>query len=418
LIKLLHCADLHIDSPFKGVSDINPELADALYQATFDSFNKIISIALIENVDAVLVAGDIYDSENNSLKAQFRFRDGLKRLSDAGIPSFVVHGNHDPLSRWAANLHWPENVHVFPENPCGIPLLIKGERVANIYGVSYPRKEVTENLVPRFPAADRNVPCIGLLHANVGGIVDHENYAPCTVEDLNSRNMDYWALGHVHSHKVLGPARCPIVYPGCSQSRSARETGTKGCCLVTINDIADPEIMFIPTDVFRYFYGVLDISQMATVDDVRTAVANLCYTTLQSQQECHGIFRIDLKGRSVLNQDLRKDSNVTDLLDQLRSDLEEIGQPAWLEKINLDTAGVYDIDEVRSGKAISASIVQAYDEISIAGSPEFKELKDSLNTLLGNKVITGNIGELSDDLVRTLAIEALNLILDRVVDEN
>jgi len=106
-IKFIHCGDLHIDSPFKGISEIDPVLHDLLYRSTYESFNNIINLAIKEKVDCVLIAGDIYDSADKSLQAQLKFLEGLQRLSDDGIPSFVVHGNHDPLESWSATLEWP-----------------------------------------------------------------------------------------------------------------------------------------------------------------------------------------------------------------------------------------------------------------------------------------------------------------------
>ena len=109
----VHTADLHLDSPFVGLEQIDPEVASVLKDATFRAFDNIIDLCIESDARFLLVAGDVFDSGDRSLIAQLRFRDGLQRLDDAGINSFVVHGNHDPLDGWTASLDWPERTHIF-----------------------------------------------------------------------------------------------------------------------------------------------------------------------------------------------------------------------------------------------------------------------------------------------------------------
>ena len=111
--SFVHTADLHLDSPFSGLRQVDGEMAGLLKDATFKAFDQVVDLALGNKVDFLLVAGDVYDSSERSLRAQLRFADGLKRLADAGIRSFVCHGNHDPMDGWSASLHWPNEVHVF-----------------------------------------------------------------------------------------------------------------------------------------------------------------------------------------------------------------------------------------------------------------------------------------------------------------
>ena len=416
MIKFIHCADLHIDSPFKGVSDINSDLADLLYKATYDSFNNIITVALEEKVDAVLIAGDIYDSEDKSLRAQFKFRDGLKKLSAAGIPSFIVHGNHDPLNGWAATLRWPDNVHVFPSEPACLPLEKDGVKVANIYGVSYPRREIKENLATRFPEADRSLPCIALLHSNVGGNAEHANYAPCSIEDLSALGMNYWALGHVHTYKKMGLPRYPIVYPGCSQGRNPSETGEKGCCLVTISEKADPIVKFIQTDVFRHFSISLDISKLESIELVESAVVEAGRRNVAAADGCNCIFRVELTGRTDVNQELRRNKAVGDLLDQIRGDMAGDRPVAWMDKLILNTASAYDVDSLRAGNDIVADIIKACDEMLDPANAGIGDLRASIKALfVDNKSVADIVGDLPDDAIRALALQARNLVLDDIV---
>jgi hypothetical protein len=150
-LRFIHCADLHLGTPFKGISELNPDLGGLLYQSTYLSFDNIVTLAIKENVDCVLIAGDVCDSEDKSLQAQLRFRKGLSRLSDAGIHTLIAYGNHDPLNGWSATLKWPEGVFAFPGDKVEcIPLQEHDETIAMVYGISFAKRDIKENLSLRF----------------------------------------------------------------------------------------------------------------------------------------------------------------------------------------------------------------------------------------------------------------------------
>src|SRR4051812_7615375 len=201
-IRFLHAADLHLDSPFRGHVETAGDFGPAIREATFATFHRIIDTAIAEKVDFVLLAGDLYDARDRSLRAQLRLRDGLGRLDDARIRSYVVHGNHDPLSGRAAQVTLPPLAHVFDSAIATVEVKRDWETIATVTGVSYARAEVTDNLAAQFPEPGSSPYAIALLHANLGGDSAHANYAPCTRDDLASRKFRYWALGHVHQQAV------------------------------------------------------------------------------------------------------------------------------------------------------------------------------------------------------------------------
>ncbi|MGO9560026.1 MAG: metallophosphoesterase family protein, partial [Acidimicrobiales bacterium] len=170
----VHAADLHLDTPFKGVSETAPRIGAALREASLDAFDQLVELCLDREAAFLLVAGDVYDGAERGLRAQLRFRDGLQRLSDAGIDTFVVHGNHDPVDEgWSAVRVWPERVHFFgaDEVEC-MPVARDGQVIATVQGISYGRREVTENLALRFSRPTSEGLKIGLLHCNVAGAPD------------------------------------------------------------------------------------------------------------------------------------------------------------------------------------------------------------------------------------------------------
>ena len=148
--RFVHAADLHIDSPFAGVGDADNRVATRLREATYEAFQNLVDLCINQNADFLVIAGDVYDGADRSVRAQLRFRNGLEKLAQAGIQSFVVHGNHDPLDGWQSSISWPEGVHIFGATPEWKNFEKNGEVVAAVQGMSYPTREVTDNLATQF----------------------------------------------------------------------------------------------------------------------------------------------------------------------------------------------------------------------------------------------------------------------------
>jgi DNA repair exonuclease SbcCD nuclease subunit len=258
-----------------------------------------VTLALERRVAIVLFAGDVFDSEDRTLASQLDFREQLRRLAAGGIASYLVHGNHDPLSGWEARLDLPVSVHRFGPKVTSVPFLRDGRVVARIYGFSYPRRDVTRNVVEEFRAAAQEpesagegVFRIGLLHSNVGGGAGRENYAPCSLDDLCAAGMDYWALGHVHEREILREREPFVAYPGTFQSRRRGETGPRGCFAVTLTPGSrHVQCEFVPVDAVRRYRHTLDLSSMETEERLLGALSELKES-----------IRADAEGRMALLQ--------------------------------------------------------------------------------------------------------------------
>src|SRR6185295_19947190 len=107
--RFVHCADLHLDSPFRGLGEVSPALQSVLCEATFQAFERIVDLTIKREADCLLIAGDVYDAADRSLRALTRLRHQFERLAERGISVYVCHGNHDPLSGWGARFNFPEN---------------------------------------------------------------------------------------------------------------------------------------------------------------------------------------------------------------------------------------------------------------------------------------------------------------------
>jgi DNA repair protein SbcD/Mre11 len=246
-VRFIHAADLHLDSPFKGLKHLPEELFQKVRNSTFRSLERIVHNAVKLNVDFVLIAGDLYDEADRSIRAQARLKKQFERLNQAGIIVYVIHGNHDYLGNYWSHLEMPDNVKIFGSEVEELIHQTKEGTKVHLYGFSYDTRHVLDRKIASYPSAAKDGGIhIGLLHGSEAGeTTAHEPYAPFTLKELKEKNYHYWALGHIHIRQELSEFP-PIVYPGNIQGRHRKETGRKGCYAVTVTD-EETKMEFIET---------------------------------------------------------------------------------------------------------------------------------------------------------------------------
>ncbi|EDL63482.1 metallophosphoesterase family protein [Bacillus sp. SG-1] len=246
-VRFIHTADLHLDSPFKGLKHLPEELFQRVKNSTFQSLERIVDKAIALKVDFVLMAGDLYDEEDRSIRAQARLKKQFERLDHTGIDVYVIHGNHDYLGNYWSHLQMPDNVKVFGSDVEAVIHQTDDGKQVHLYGFSYGTRHVHERKIAEYPVAAKDGGIhIGLLHGSeAGGTSAHEPYAPFTLNELKEKNYHYWALGHIHVRRELSSLP-PVVYPGNIQGRHRKETGPKGCYAVTISN-EETKMQFIET---------------------------------------------------------------------------------------------------------------------------------------------------------------------------
>jgi DNA repair protein SbcD/Mre11 len=232
-MKSLHAADIHLDSPLRGLARYDDAPVDELRSATRRSLGNLVDAAIEENVDLLLLAGDVFDGDWHNYSTGAHFSKEMIRLRDAGIEVVTVTGNHDAASRITKGLRLPENVHVLSNRK---PETWTSETLGvAVHGQGYTDQATTTDISLDYPPPVSSLLNIGLLHTSANGRPGHERYAPCTVEGLINRGYDYFALGHVHAREVLS-SDPPIVFSGALQGRGMSETGPKGATLIEFAD--------------------------------------------------------------------------------------------------------------------------------------------------------------------------------------
>nr|WP_296748232.1 DNA repair exonuclease [Thioalkalivibrio sp.] len=337
--RFLHAADIHLDSPLRGLSGQEGSAAERIRTATREAFDLLVGRAIAERVAFLVIAGDLYDGDWRDYRTGLFFAAQMGRLNQAGIPVFLLHGNHDAESQITRRLALPDNVRVFgtrdPET-----FLLEELGVA-LHGQSFRQREVRDNLVPGYPEPVSGAFNIGVLHTGLGGMGGHENYAPCALGDLVAKGYAYWALGHVHQFQVLHE-QPHVVFPGNLQGRHIRETGAKGAALVEVEEGQIADVNIVPCDIVRWSLLPVEVGAV----DSFAAVVECIRAALEQGVSSHGdgrllACRLQLLGRVALHDELLAAEE--QLLAEARAIALGLGADvAWVEQVRIATQPVVD----------------------------------------------------------------------------
>lgn len=330
-ISFIHAADLHLDSPMVGLKHLPANILSRVRESTFTALGKLTSAAIDNNVDFVILAGDLYDGEDRSLRAQSRFRNEMKKLSQKGIPVYVIHGNHDHLNGSWVHLDMPSNVHFFSSD---VEMKIfhtkRGEKV-HLYGFSYLQRHILDKRIDDYQKQERADFHIGILHGNEGGGTDHDNYAPFTIKDLHEKEFDYWALGHIHKRTILSETP-PIIYPGNLQGRNKKEVGVKGCYCITLNELEAKKEFVATSDVVWE-----EVSVDAASAQSFQEIFQLCQITIERYRKAGIGTLLTMNLKNVQLDDYQEkrvlDTDLLELLVDYENDEESF---VWIVNLSLE----------------------------------------------------------------------------------
>lgn len=385
MFKFIHTADIHLDSPLKGLEAHEDAPVDEIRGATRRAFDNLIDLAIEEEVDFVLIAGDLYDGAWKDYNTGLFFASRMGRLDKAGIKVFIVSGNHDAASQITKAMPLPDNVALFsPKKPQSVKLDDFG---VIIHGQSYSSRAVTENLALQYPQHDSNYFNIGLLHTSLTGREGHEDYAPCTPNELKSKGYDYWALGHIHKREIVSGDPW-IVFPGNIQGRHIKETGSKGATLVTVEDGRITEVEECELDLLRWAICQVDLSECETKEAVYEQVRSAMEKEQEMAEGKTLALRLQLEGGCPLHAELHARS--IQWTEEFRGIAASLGD-VWLEKVKLRTNRKTSLEEIVGEGTPLSGLLQAVESLEfgndalIALVPDLAILKTKLPAELLDK---------------------------------
>ena len=387
-MRFIHAADIHLDSPLRGLESYPGAPVERLRITTRQAFDRVVDLCLEERVDFLIVAGDLFDTEVKDFNAALAAAAQLRRLDQANIPVYLILGNHDSREEMSRHVPWPANLTLFSHKR---PETVRHPTLpVALHGMSYPKREVTENLVPGYPAPIVGCFNIGLLHTNAGGNSQHAAYAPCLVDELVAKGYGYWALGHVHDFTVLHE-RPHVVYSGNTQGRHARETGPKGCLLVTVDEGSEGgevrEVEFRETDLVRWFCETIPLQPDDDEDALLDATRNHLREIVSAADGRLAAVRLEFTGRCVVHSQFARDASRQQLVANLRALASDFGDDVWIEKIKFHTQSPLDLDALRERQDLIGQLLRDIGSLAIAPQslmalPETKDLATKVATEL------------------------------------
>lgn len=415
-MKLIHAADLHIDSPLRGLERYEGAPVAQLRGATRGALSNLIELCIEERAAVLLIAGDIFDGDWRDYSTGLFFAAQMARLRQAGIAVVTVRGNHDAQSQISRELRLPDNVRELqtrkPET------LVLDDLGIAIHGQGFATREVRDDLATHYPAPVPGLLNVGLLHTALTGRGDHAPYAPCTLELLRSKGYDYWALGHVHAREVV--ATDPwVVFPGNLQGRHARETGAKGASVISVEGARVVDVRHEPLDTVRWALCQVDVSNAADAHDVVELVRGQLARQAQEASGRLCAARVVLQGRTRAHAALM--SAPERWIEQLRACALDVSEGnVWLERALFQTrcAGDASREELRSDALSALTTSLRSLALDPGGLRELAASCDELKRKLPSAASDGEDGMRLEDpeFLAAAVADAGELLLARLLD--
>ncbi|MEX2118668.1 MAG: DNA repair exonuclease [Pirellulales bacterium] len=359
MFKFVHAADIHLDSPLRGLERYEEAPVDEIRGATRRALANLVQLAIDEQAAFLLLAGDLYDGDWHDHQTGLFFVGQMARLREAGINAYLIAGNHDAANRMTKSLRLPDNVRQLSTGqPETVPL---DECGTMIHGQGFATAACSDDLSQRYPAATPGYFNVGVLHTSATGRPGHEPYAPCTLDGLRTRQYDYWALGHVHQREVLSHDP-PIHFPGNIQGRHIRETGAKGCLLVSVDDQRRATAEFRPLDVIRWEQLAVEAGSADDEGDVLNRFQAALEQLLRHGDGRPLALRVDIRGPCRAHQ--RLVSQPERWINEVRAAALHLAcGRVWIEKVLLRTAPVRRLDGGRASDGPLGELLQYIDEV-------------------------------------------------------
>ena len=378
--RFIHTADIHLDSPLRSLALRSRGLAELIGDATRQALVTIVNLCIDEQVDALIIAGDLYDGDQTSMKTARFLASQMQRLNEAGIATFIIRGNHDALSRITQELILPPSVTVFGGRAHCVDITKDGLALS-IHGLSFAKPQAPESLLEKYHRPTPDAVNIGIMHTSLAGAPGHDLYAPCKLSDLQGWGFDYWALGHVHVRTEYAGDRV-VVMPGMPQGRDINEAGEKTVTLVTVNDDQSLRIEERTTSTAQFERVPVDMSSAESWREAADLIEAEISGAREQTRSQHLVARLRLTGATPLSWRLRRDRDL--LLAETEQRAESLGN-TWVEKIDLATTapvskpvGSATADPVLElGELMRGDIIQQHGVRQIV-QDLVKELRDDL----------------------------------------
>jgi DNA repair exonuclease SbcCD nuclease subunit len=380
MVQFLHIADLHLGSQLSTELPDESAGSDIFADANYVAVERLVDVAIDEAVDFVVVAGDLYDDDARSVRANSFLADQFERLAEVDVPVYVVYGNHDPVGTATRYVELPENVHEFDHDSAEEVLYPNPDTPeARIWGQSYRDRHESRKMYRGFTPADDRVPSVGVLHTGLDP--DGRRYVPVSRNKLESKDdIHYWALGHIHQRRVY-TSQQPIAYPGIPQGGQVNEPGLGGGYLVELSTDGLVNMEFVPTSPVVWKTATVDVGDPDTssIPDIQRAVTSVADDLSATMDTFDGtpvsvrqpewgveayVCRWRLTGNGPAHETLSRDEDaVSELERRLRDELSSRDPVVWTESVRDETGPeIPDVTELRSDDQVVDEVLTMFEE--------------------------------------------------------
>lgn len=441
-IRFIHTGDLHLGSPLRAVGKISEELRQSILASTQKALIRMVDCALEEDVDFVVMAGDIYDNEARSVKDNRLFAQEMKRLEGENIPVFIIYGNHDPIGKGADYFRLPANVKILGAKELEMHLVRdgSGRARARLIGQSYATPSETRRIHLNYQPPADDLLNIALLHTGLNPGAN--TYVPCSPEELKELTaIDYWALGHIHSPTIINDSHPVIAYCGIPQGRDVGESGVKGCLLVDLTASGAAEVRFVPTSPIIWLTPSLLLKPdqpLHNMDDLIDMLLLAGQEIIASRPEmplhCPAgpwdyepegyVVRWEIGGRNDIHASLIRGNEgeiAAELAEILNQHLTGLRPYLWTEGVKLHTASpIPNLDLLLK----QDKTIQTLQEVKLACQKD-PELKKKAISAMGNifyrprdpEDLRDDTFPVTEERLNTLLEDAFNMVLERIIQE-
>lgn len=400
-ITFIHCADLHLDSPFKGMTNLPHTLLEQVKQSTFTALDRLVTLAINKRVDFILMVGDIFDQSVQSVYAEMRFLHACKQLDEAGIAVFLSYGNHDYEQVNQKMIQYPNNVHVFSDALVTTKTFFRNDKaLATIHGFSYPERAVWANKTTEYVVETDTPFQLAMLHGSVAQSQEHDHYAPFHLSELTEKNFDYWALGHIHKRTILKEDP-PVVYPGNIQGRSQKETGEKGCYYVEMDHEATT-LTFHSLQSIRFEKVTLDVSESQTTTHLEEQIVHF----IEHNGWGNTLVKIYLNHYTTEIERLYYEQAIDDLIDFINEKYQHKHNWIWIQSIHLIHQKLEDREQLRQEDPFIDKLLQSFQAGDCAAL---------LSPLFEHKLARKHLNRLTESEQNELIKRAEDLVLFELV---
>ena len=417
MFKFIHAADVHLDSPLRGLSRYDLAPVESIRDACRRAFVNLVDLAIEEKVAFVLLVGDLYDGDWKDYSTGIFLSQQMGRLGQHDISVFTVAGNHDAANRMTKALNSPANMTILTSRK--VETIVIENLAVVLHGQSFRTQHVVENLVTGFPDAEKGMFNIGLLHTSLDGREGHAVYAPCSEGDLLSKGYKYWALGHIHKQEFVSEDPW-IVFPGCIQGRYIKETGEKGCVLVTVVDGEVSAVDKYPLDVLRWVKCSVDLTDAADMREVLECTRKSIENEKPSADGRPMAMRIRFEGSTPISDEL---AAYPERLEQQIKALgaEFAGDELWIERVENAVVGKRDLESALSDDSTFGKLLK--DILATPDNPEeicgLKDIIADLRQKIPSEAFGASSALNLDEIqtVERLVEEAKHMLVGRLLKE-